>query len=110
MECEKIKRQLETSLFERLLLSHKKKNEEVALALYHYLLEHHIHTIIDEWKNLSIGNRIKDVYVLETPKFIVLGNYFDGVHYELEDTRTNQKLIVAKEEIIYKLRNNEGLS
>ena len=35
---------------------------------------------------------------------IVLGNKFDGTNYEIEDTRTNEKVIANKEELIIKLK------
>ncbi len=68
--------------------------------MYKHLLENNINAIIDDRENLTIGNRINDVYVLETPKLIVLGNKFDGVNYEIEDSKTNEKMIVKCEDIL----------
>lgn len=59
-----------------------------AEKLYQQLEEHHISAILDDRKDLGIGNRIKDVYVLGTPKMIVIGKKFDGIHYSVEDTKT----------------------
>ena len=51
-----------------------------------------------------IGNRINDVYVLGTPKMIILGNKFDGINYEIEDTKTNEKIITKLENILEELK------
>ena len=75
-------------------------NKENAEVLYNYLNSNGISAIIDDRDNLSIGNRIKDVYVLGTPKMIILGNKFDGENYEIEDTKTNEKNIKNIQEIV----------
>ena len=51
-------------------------------------------------ENLNIGNRINDVYVLGTPKMIILGTKFDGTNYEVEDRKTNKKEVVNLDNII----------
>ena len=79
-------------------------NKEEAEKLYKYLLDNNIGAIIDDRENLSIGNRIKDVYVLGTPKIIVLGNKFDGKNYEIEDSKTNTTETVKCEDILKALK------
>lgn len=79
---------------------YNENNKEEAEKLYNYLLENNIQAIIDDRENLSIGNRINDVYVLGTPKMIILGNQFDGVNYIIEDAKTNEKTIATFEEIL----------
>ena len=83
---------------------YNENNKEEAEKLYNYLLENNIPSIIDDRDNLTIGNRINDVYVLGTPKMIILGNKFDGINYEIEDIKTNEKSIVTLESIIETLR------
>lgn len=78
-------------------------NREEAEHLYNYLLENNIQAILDDRTNLSIGNRINDVYVLGTPKMIILGNQFDKINYTIEDTKTCNKLIVKFEDILKEL-------
>ena len=75
-------------------------NKEEGEKLYNYLLQNNINAIIDDRENLTIGNRINDVYVLGTPKLIVLGNKFDGINYEIEDVKTGEKNIILKKDII----------
>ena len=79
---------------------YNENNKEEAENLYKYLLENNISAIIDDRENLSIGNRINDVYVLGTPKMIILGNKFDSENYEIEDTRTNEKISTTLDKII----------
>lgn len=83
---------------------YNENNKEEAEKLYNYLLENNISSIIDDRDNLTIGNRINDVYVLGTPKMIILGNKFDGINYEIEDTKTNEKIITKLENILEELK------
>lgn len=81
-------------------------NKETAEKLYNHLLENNIEVILDDRENLNLGNRINDVYVLGTPKMIILGNKFDGFNFEIEDTKTNEKITTTLENIINTLKNN----
>lgn len=47
-----------------------------------------------------------DVYVLGTPKMIILGNKFDGINYEIEDVNNNTITKVTLENILHKLEIN----
>jgi len=75
-------------------------NKEAAEELYKYLNDNGIKNIIDDRENLNIGNRINDVYVLGTPKMIILGKKYDGTTYEIEDTKTNEVISTTKEELL----------
>ena len=79
---------------------YNENNKKEGEKLYTYLLQNNINAIIDDRENLNVGNRINDVYVLETPKMIILGNKFDGSNYEVEDTKTNKKEVVNIDNII----------
>ena len=79
---------------------YNENNKNEAEKLYNYLSENNIPSIIDDRDNLTIGNRINDVYVLGTPKMIILGNKFDKINYEIEDTKTNKKIISSLENIL----------
>ena len=79
---------------------YNEKNKEEGEKLYNYLLQNNINAIIDDRENLNIGNRINDVYVLGTPKMIILGTKFDGTNYEVEDIKTNKKEVVNIDNII----------
>ena len=81
---------------------YNEKNKEAGEKLYNYLLQNNINAIIDDRENLTIGNRINDVYVLGTPKIIILGNKFDGINYEIEDTKTGNIESTSIDNIINK--------
>ena len=83
---------------------YNKSNKEEGEKLYNYLLNNNINVIIDDRENLSIGTKINDVYVLGTPKMIVLGNKFDGVNYDIEDTKNGNIESVNIDNIITKLK------
>ncbi len=75
-------------------------NKNVAEELYKKLQDNNIPAIIDDREGLGLGNRINDVFVLGTPKIIVIGNKFDGENFEIEDSKTKEKIIVNKEDVI----------
>lgn len=79
---------------------YNENNKENAEELYKKLLENNISVILDDRENLTIGNRINDTYVLGTPKMIVLGNKFEGVNYEVENTKDNSIDLVSTSEIV----------
>ena len=80
-------------------------NKNNAQKLYNYLIDNNINVIIDDRENLSIGNKINDVYALGTPFLIVIGSkYINGV-YELENTKTDEKIMVNEKEIVDYLQN-----
>lgn len=83
---------------------YNESNKEEGEKLYNYLLNNNINVIIDDRENLSIGTKINDVYVLGTPKMIVLGNKFDGVNYVIEDTKNGNIESVNIDNIITKLK------
>ena len=83
---------------------YNESNKEEGEKLYNYLLNNNINVIIDDRENLSIGTKINDVYVLGTPKMIVLGNKFDGVNYDIEDTKNGNIESVNIDNIITKLK------
>ena len=75
-------------------------NIENAEALYKKLQDNGIKAIIDDRENLTIGNKIKDVLVLGTPKMIILGSKFNGTQYEIEDSKTGEKEVVDCDKIV----------
>ena len=79
-------------------------NKEVAFKLYDLLNENNINCIIDDREGLGFGNRINDVYTLGTPRMIVLGNKFDGTNIEIENTKTNEKVITTFNDIVNLLK------
>ena len=76
------------------------ENKEKAEELYKELSDNGIKAIIDDRENMQFGARIGDVYTLGTPKMIVLGNKFNGIQYEIEDSKTNEKELVNCDDIV----------
>ena len=79
---------------------YNENNKDNAEKLYNELTRNNIPAIIDDREGLTIGNRINDLYVLGTPKMIILGNKFDNISYEIENTKDNNKETIKIEDII----------
>ena len=83
----------------------KMDNEEkvkLANELYAELQSQGIGAILDDRENLNIGAKIKDCKVLGTPYLLVLGDKQEGENFELENTKTGEKIILTKTELINK--------
>ena len=78
--------------------------EKVKLAneLYAELQSQGIGAILDDRENLNIGAKIKDCKVLGTPYLLVLGDKQEGENFELENTKTGEKITLTKTELINK--------
>ena len=37
---------------------------------------------------------------------IILGNKFDGIHYEIEDTKTNEKITITLKDLLKHLKKD----
>lgn len=83
----------------KLQIIYKENQKDKAFELYHKLLDNNIDCIIDDREGYSIGNRINDTYVLGTPYLTVIGDRFDGINIELEETKTGNKDTIAITEI-----------
>ncbi len=84
---------------------YNENNKEKAFELYNELLENNIDVIIDDRENINIGARINDVYAIGTPKIIVLANKFNGLEYEIEDSKTNEITKIECSKIIEYFNN-----
>lgn len=84
---------------------YNENNKEKAFELYNELLENNINAIIDDRENINIGARINDVYAIGTPKIIILANKFNGLEYEIEDSKTNEITKIECSKIIEYFNN-----
>ncbi|MBR3199693.1 MAG: hypothetical protein IKG27_06860 [Bacilli bacterium] len=89
----------------KIQIIYNEENKENAEKLYSELTENNISAIIDDREELTIGNRINDVYVLGTPKMLILGNKFDGKEYEIENTKDGSTEKIETKEIIKYLKS-----
>lgn len=83
----------------KMQIVYKDTKEKEANDLYNYFNEKNIHTILDDRDNYSIGSKIKDAYILGTPYVVIIGDKFDGINYEIEETKTGKKLTLSKEKL-----------
>ena len=83
----------------KLQIIYKENQKEKAFDLYNKLQSIGIDCILDDRENYSIGNRINDTYVLGTPYFTIIGDKFDGVNIEIEETLTGNKEIVSIDDL-----------
>lgn len=79
---------------------YKENKKEEAEDLYSKLNDLGVKSIIDDRNGYSIGNKIKDVYTLGTPYIVVLGNRTPTGTFELENTRTEEKVSLGFEELV----------
>lgn len=77
---------------------------EMAKELYAELQKQGIGVILDDRENLNIGAKIKDCKVLGTPYLLVLGDKQEGDNFELENTKTGEKIAVTKNELFSKFK------
>lgn len=81
----------------------KMDNEEkvkLANELYVELQRNGIGAILDDRENLNIGAKIKDCKVLGTPYLLVLGDKQEGDNFELEVTKTGEKITLTRTELL----------
>ncbi len=77
---------------------------DLAQKLYTKFQENNIGVILDDRENISMGAKIKDCKVLGTPYLLVIGDKTDGILFELENSKTGEKLEMAMDELIEKLK------
>lgn len=77
---------------------------EKANNLYEQLKKEGIDSIIDDRDNINIGSKIKDCKVLGTPYLIVLGDKTNGNEFELENTKSGERVTVTIDELIKKFK------
>lgn len=83
----------------KLQIIYKEDKEEIATNLYNDLQSSGINTIIDDRMGYSLGNKIRDTYILGTPYLVIIGNNFDGKTIEIEETKTQKKYQIDIEKI-----------
>ena len=91
----------------KMQIVYSEENAEVAGSLYNDLSQSGINTIIDDRDKNSLGEKIKDCYVLGTPYLAILGKKFDGENVEIEETKTGNKISVKLSDIKEFLTNQK---
>ena len=83
----------------KMQIVYKEDKKEIAEKLYNDLMQKGIKVILDDREGYSIGNKIKDTYCLGTPFIAVIGDRFDGISIEIENTKTGEKNNIAIDKI-----------
>ncbi len=71
-----------------------------ANELYELLKQRGLNVILDDRENITVGASIKDCKILGTPYMAVLGDKVKAGEIEIEDTKTGNKRIIPKGELI----------
>lgn len=84
----------------KLQIVYKENQAEVAQKLYQDLMNQGMNVILDDREGYSLGNKIKDSYILGTPYICIIGDKFDGNTIEIEETRNGRKYNIQINEIV----------
>lgn len=83
----------------KIQIVYKDDKKEIAEKIYNNLNENQLKAIIDDRDGYSLGNKIKDAYILGTPYIAILGNKCENGMAEIEETATGNKYEVKFDEI-----------
>lgn len=75
----------------KIQIVYKDDKKEIAEEIYNNLNENQLKAIIDDREGYSLGNKIKDAYILGTPYIAILGNKCENDMVEIEETATGNK-------------------
>ncbi len=90
----------------KIQIVYKDSKVDVATKLYNDLLDKNIGTILDDRNGYSLGNKIKDAYVLGTPYIAIIGDKMEEGKIEIEDTKTGEKMLISIDKIANFLKEN----
>lgn len=83
----------------------KEEKREVAQNLYNELMEANVPVILDDRTQGMLGAKIKDCLMLGTPYMLVIGDKQEEGKFEVENSKTGEKQIYTKEELIREFVN-----
>lgn len=83
----------------------KEEKRKVAEELYNELMNNNIPVILDDRKQGMLGAKIKDCLMLGTPYMLVIGDKQEEGKFEVENSKTGEKQIYTKEELIREFVN-----
>lgn len=90
----------------KIQIVYKDSKVDVATKLYNDLVDKNIGTILDDRNGYSLGNKIKDAYVLGTPYVAIIGDKMEEGKIEIEDTKTGEKMLISIDKIANFLKEN----
>ena len=83
----------------------KEEKREIAQNLYSELMEANVPVILDDRTQGMLGAKIKDCLMLGTPYMLVIGDKQKEGKFEVENSKTGEKQIYTKEELIREFVN-----
>lgn len=83
----------------------KEEKREIAQNLYSELMEANVPVILDDRTQGMLGAKIKDCLMLGTPYMLVIGDKQEEGKFEVENSKTGEKQIYTKEELIKEFVN-----
>lgn len=83
----------------------KEEKREIAQNLYNELMESNVPVILDDRTQGMLGAKIKDCLMLGTPYMLVIGDKQEEGKFEVENSKTGEKQIYTKEELIKEFVN-----
>ena len=83
----------------------KEEKREIAQNLYNELMEANVPVILDDRAQGMLGAKIKDCLMLGTPYMLVIGDKQEEGKFEVENSKTGEKQIYTKEELIKEFVN-----
>ena len=83
----------------------KEEKREIAQNLYNELMETNVPVILDDRTQGMLGAKIKDCLMLGTPYMLVIGDKQEEGKFEVENSKTGEKQIYTKEELIREFVN-----
>lgn len=83
----------------------KEEKREIAQNLYNELMEAKVPVILDDRTQGMLGAKIKDCLMLGTPYMLVIGDKQEEGKFEVENSKTGEKQIYTKEELIREFVN-----
>lgn len=83
----------------------KEEKREIAQKLYNELMEANVPVILDDRAQGMLGAKIKDCLMLGTPYMLVIGDKQEEGKFEVENSKTGEKQIYTKEELIKEFVN-----
>ena len=83
----------------------KEEKREIAQNLYNELMKANVPVILDDRTQGMLGAKIKDCLMLGTPYMLVIGDKQEEGKFEVENSKTGEKQIYTKEELIKEFVN-----
>lgn len=83
-----------------MITNDNKDSIDLADNLYNELIKNGVSLLYDDRNDLSLGAKIKDAHYMGTPYLLILGNKVDDKYFEIENTKTNEKISIDRKDFV----------